>query len=381
MELELKGLMEEAKKKFLETGEVSKDLTNKYELLKKEMGDKFSAIEERLSKSPVEDNTNNVKTVGEIFIGSTNFKNFSTSGFQTTGAVNVGSFGTKAIVNATGASQPLVAADRTVGIYANPDRKLTVRDLLPTMTTTSNSVEYTKENVFTNSAAPQYVSPSFENVAKAESDITFTLGTAPVRTIAHFISASRQVLEDSGALEGYINSRLVYGLKLKEENQLLNGDGTGGNLSGLITNATAYDTALTVSGDTYMDKLRHGIYQVEAAEYPVDAIIMNPKDWHTIELIKDSGATTGMYVFGNPLSGNRPNIWGVPVVTTNSMAVGKFLVGSYTMGAAIFDRQNATVEMSNSHGDNFTKNMVTILAEERIALAIFRPASLVYGSF
>jgi HK97 family phage major capsid protein len=86
-------------------------------------------------------------------------------------------------------------------------------------------------------------------------------------------------------------------------------------------------------------------------------------------------------VFANPITGNMPNIWGIPVVATNTLPVGKFLVGAFDMAAGIFDRMNATVEVSRSHSDNFTKNMVTILAEERLALAIFRPASLVYGTF
>lgn len=380
--LELKGMLAEARQKFMETGEVSKDLQSKFDAIKKEMGDKFTAIEARLTKAPESDNRVGHKSVGELFSNSTNYKNFSASGYQTTGKVNVGSlWNQKAIVNATGSGQPLVVADRLVDIVAPVERRLTVRDLLPTIPTSSNLIEFPKENVFTNNAAPQYVSPSFENVAKGESDITFTLGTAPVRTIAHFINASTQVLEDSGMLEGYINNRLMYGLKLKEENQILNGDGTGGNLTGLVTAGTAYDTGLTISGDTKMDKLRHAIYQVEAADYPVDAIVLHPKDWHDIELIKESGATTGQYVFGNPQNGNTPNIWGIPVVVTNSITSGKFLVGAFTMGAAIFDRKDATIELSRSHSDNFTKNMVTILCEERLALATFRGASFVTGIF
>jgi HK97 family phage major capsid protein len=283
-----------------------------------------------------------------------------------------------AIINATGQNQPLVQADRVAGIITNPNRVMTIRDLLPVGVTSSNLIEFTKENVFTNSAAPQYSSPAFENVTKPESGITFTLATAPVRTLAHWIPVSKQVLDDSPMLQSFIEGRLMYGLKLEEEDQILNGDGTGGNLSGILDsgNFTAYSRA--VSGDTNIDTLRRAITQTLISEYMADTIVLNPVDWEGIELTK---ATDGQYVWTNPALGNAPQIWGKRVVATNAIAAGTFLVGAFSMGGQIWDRQQASLMVSLENSDNFVKNMVTMLAEERLALTIYRPTAFVSGSF
>jgi HK97 family phage major capsid protein len=283
-----------------------------------------------------------------------------------------------AIVNASGASQPLVQADRVQGIITNPNRIFTIRDLLPVGQTGSNMVEYTRENVFTNNAGPQYASPAFENVTKPESGITFTLESEAVRTLAHWIPVSKQVLDDSPMLRSFIEGRLMYGLKLEEEDQLLNGDGTGSNLSGLLDagNFVAYNRGQT--GDTNIDTLRRAITQGWLSEYMMDTIVINPADWEEIELTKTS---EGAYVWSNPQLAGSPQLWGKRVVATNSMPQGDFLVGSMAMGAQIWDRQQSAVLASTENGDNFVKNMVTLLAEERLALTVYRPAAFVSGSF
>jgi HK97 family phage major capsid protein len=286
-----------------------------------------------------------------------------------------------AIINAQGQNQPLVPDMRVPGIIANPDRVLTIRDLMPVGRTASNLIQYTRENVFTNQAGPQVSGTSpdvFENVTKPESGITFTLANAPVVTLAHFIPVSRQVLDDAPQLESYVNGRLLYGLKLEEEDQLLNGDGVGGNISGILDsgNFTAYNRAVT--GDTKLDTLRKAVTQAQLAEYPVDAFVINPADWEEIELSKD---TDGNYIFANPVNIAGPQIWGRRVIPTNSIASGTFLAGAFTMGAQVWDRMDAAVQISYEDGDNFKKNMATLLAEERLALTVFRPASFISGTW
>lgn len=283
-----------------------------------------------------------------------------------------------AIVNATGQNQPLVADMRVPGIINNPNRVLTIRDLMPVGRTASNLVQFTKENVYTNNAAAQYSSPNRENVTKPESGITFTLANAAVVTLAHFIPVSRQVLDDAPQLESYVNGRLLYGLKLEEEDQLLNGAGTSGSLSGLLAsgNNTAYNRSAT--GDTRIDTLRKAITQAALSEYMADAIIINPEDWEAIELTK---ATDGQYIMANPMALAGPQLWGKRVVATNSIAEGTFLVGAFTMGAQVWDRMDAAVQISYEDGDNFKKNMATLLAEERLALTVYRPAAFIKGTF
>lgn len=286
----------------------------------------------------------------------------------------------KAIVNATGQNQPLVPAHRLAGIQHEPNRILTIRDLLLVGRTTSNLIEYARENVFTNNAGPQVGgSPTaFENVTKPESNITFTLESMAVQTLAHWIPASKQVLADAPMLQSYIDGRLSYGLKLEEEDQLLNGNGTNGNLSGLLKsgNYTAYNRGATA--DTKIDTIRKAFTQCALSNYTATAVVMNPADWEEIELTKDN---EGRYIFAQPQSLAQPQMWGRTVVPTNSIAAGTFLTGAFNMAAQIWDREDASISVSTENSDNFVKNMVTILAEERLALTVYRPAGLISGNF
>jgi HK97 family phage major capsid protein len=214
-------------------------------------------------------------------------------------------------------------------------------------------------------------------VTKPESGITFTLGNAPVVTLAHFIPVSRQVLDDSAQLQSYVNGRLMYGLKLIEEDQLLNGNGDSGNISGILDsgNFTAYNR--TTTGDTPIDVLRRAITQASLSEYVADTIIINPRNWEEIELQK---ATDGMYVWTNPAVAVGPTLWGRRVIATNSIANDKFLVGNFSMGAQLWDRMDAAVQISYEDGTNFQKNMATLLCEERLALTVYRPGAFISGS-
>lgn len=341
-----------------------------------DLADKCIALERKMSAGAEEGQAQKQENAGELLIKSDAFKEMQ-EGRSKYARIELKT----AIVNATGQNQPLVADMRVPGIIANPNRVLTIRDVLPVGRTGSNLVQFTRENVFTNNAGPQYdaTSPAAtENVTKPESGITFTLANAAVVTLAHFIPVSRQVLDDAPQLESYVNSRLSYGLKLEEEDQLLNGNGSSGNISGLLAsgNFTAYNRSAT--GDTNIDTLRKAITQGELSEYVVDTIVINPADWESIELTK---ATDGQYVVGNPMNAMAAQLWGKRIVPTNSIASGTFLVGAFQMGAQIWDRMDAAVQISYEDGDNFKKNMATLLAEERLALTVYRPAAFISGSF
>lgn len=259
------------------------------------------------------------------------------------------------------------------GIIMPGLRRLTIRDLLAQGRISSNALEYVREEVFTNNA-----DVVAEKALKPESDITFSKQTANVKTIAHWVQASRQVMDDAPMLQSYVNNRLMYGLALKEEGQLLNGDGTGDNIEGLNKVATAYDTSLNATDDTRADIIAHAIYQVTESEFSASGIVLNPRDWHNIALLKDN---EGRYIFGGPQAFTSNIMWGLPVVPTKAQAAGTFTVGGFDMASQVWDRMNATVEVSRDDRDNFVKNMLTILCEERLALAHYRPAAIIKGTF
>jgi HK97 family phage major capsid protein len=266
----------------------------------------------------------------------------------------------------------LVVPDRAAPVGA-VQRRMTIRDLLPKAQTSSNLVEYPREADFANEA--RIVT---EGTQKPESDLQFELMNAPVRTIAHFMVASRQIVADAPALTGFINNKLLYGLKYKEELQLLKGDGVGQNLTGLMTDATIYSPPFTPASGTRIDELGLAIAQLQASEMNATGIILNPLDWWKIVTTKDQ---IGLYVFANPLAAAQPTLWGLPVVTTMAMDEGEFMVGDFQQAAMIFDRDEATIELSTEDRDNFVKNLVTILCEERLAFAVFRPDALITGEF
>ena len=285
----------------------------------------------------------------------------------------------KAVVTSDGASAgDLIVPDRVPGIKAPGLRRLTIRDLLNVVRTTSNSVEYVRETGFTNNAGPVAENPSG---LKPESNITFDANSAPVVTIAHWIHASKQVLADAPMLRGYIDGRLRYGLKLKEEQQLLKGSGVGLNINGLVTQATAYaNPGVTVRAETRIDRLRLALLQVELAEAYADGIVLSPIDWAAIELTKTA---ENAYLFANPRGIATPALWGRNVVPTQAMDAGEFLVGAFGGGIAaeIHDREDLTVTVATQDDRDFVKNMIKILMEERLTLTVYRPEAFVRGGF
>lgn len=310
------------------------------------------------------------KSVGEMFVESDEFKAFARD-IPTKGSSR--RFGVKAITSIENSGGAGIWTDRQVGVVMPNLMPLTVRSLLGSGRTTSNLIEWIRENVFTNNA--DVVS---EGALKPQSNITYTREDVPVRTVAHWIRATKQVLADFPQLQTLINGRLTYGLKLAEENQLLLGDGTGENILGLVPQATAYNNGLNRPGDTMIDVIRHAILQVTLAYYPADGIVLTPTDWHNIELTKDS---ENRYLMAQPSGNAPPVLWGRPVVQSFALPTDQFLVGAFQMAATVFDREDASVLVSTEDQDNFVRNMVTILAEERLALAVSRPQAFVHGNF
>jgi HK97 family phage major capsid protein len=386
----------ELKEKIEAMGKDNERLTNAYNDAKaaqdaeKERVQKLEAKISDFEKFGLEQKKDEAKSIGEIFVQSQEFKDAVAARAGISRKVEIGSFFERKVnsILSQDATQ-LHVPQRLAGIQGIPNVPLTVRALLPSGRTQNNMIEFVKENTFTNNAGPQWspVSPLANSVSegalKNKSNITWTLVQRPVSTIAHYMKASRQILDDAPMLQSEINNRLLYGLALEEEEQLLLGDGNNGNQLGIIPQAAAYNTALNVTGDTKIDKVRHALLQVTLSKYLPTAIVLAPKDWHDIELTKteEGGANKGSYIMSNPTSQTEPRLWGYRVVPSLSMTAGDFLVGNFATGAQIFDRMNATVEVARQNEDDFVRNMVSILAEERLALAVYNGASFVEGTF
>lgn len=369
---EVKAIAEQAleeAKRGIPMSETAKELADQALSGMNEAKSRMDELEQKLDRRGNGED-DRMQTAGERFVEDEGFKAFAGQtrprGRHIVEVKDISSLTT----DAAGSVGAMVVPQRVTGTEL-PQRRMTIRALLAQGNTNSSSIEYDREKVFTNSAAPVA-----EGATKPQSEIQYEDATAPVRTIAHWMRASVQILADAPALRSIIDQRLRYGLAFQEEVQLLTGSGSGQNLTGLITAATAYSAPGSLTASTPVDVVRLMILQVALAEYPANGIVMNPIDMAAIELMKD---TAGGYIIGDPQGSIQKRLWSLPVVETQAVTVDKALVGAFDLAAQIFDRQDATVEVSTEDQDNFVKNKVTIRAEERLALAIYRPAALVYG--
>jgi HK97 family phage major capsid protein len=263
--------------------------------------------------------------------------------------------------------------DRRPGIVALASRKLLIRDLLRTVPTDAGLVQYVRQISETNASATVA-----ETAQKPESTIGVTLESAKVVTIAHWMHASKQILDDAPDLQNFLEVRMRNQLLYVEEAQILKGSGTGENLNGLYTAATAFAAPFVITSPTPIDVIRQAMTQLELTNFSPSAVVLHPIDWGKIETLKTSDAD---YLRSNPNETNARTLWGLPVVVTAAMTSGAFLIGDFVSAATIYDRQQPTLDIATQDADDFTKNLVKLRMENRLALAIENAAALVKGTF
>ncbi len=341
------------------------------------------------------------KTLGEAFLDSAEFKALDggrnganmPSPFTIARAdLTSGQYGQKDVYSALPTGTP--GAFGTIqrdAMVVPPMRTRRVRDLFPVRTTTAAVIEYFRMIGFTtpgttaNNAASTVAERNGAAFAsKPQSSMVFEGHQAPVRTLAHWEAAHRNVLADEPQLRSIIDNELLYGLRLQEDYQILEGDGTGENLLGVL-NTSGVQTYDWSSGgtspvpDTKADAIRRAATLAFLAYYEPTGVVLHPNDWEDIELTKD---TNGQYLVAVSVAlGGEPRIWRMPVVDTPAMPEGTALVGAFGTGAQLYDREQATIRISEQHADFFVRNAIVVLAEERLALAVKRPESFVSVTF
>ncbi|NUE66965.1 phage major capsid protein [Snodgrassella sp. ESL0253] len=368
---EVKGLGEELKGKLAKGDKVTEELKNDVDKLLTEVnGLKLQVLdmEQAQARNPV--TPQGKQTLGSMVVKSEQFKNCAniSQGDKLRIPINTKELGGS---DNMGYSAGALVQPHVVSTVTLPEQRLMVRDLLTPGNTDSDMIIVPREEFFENKAD---VVP--EGQIKPESHLNYVQETVPVVTIAHWLKATRQILSDASGLQSMIDGRLRYGLKLKEEQQLLNGTGGGAQIAGLIPNATKFQNESNVKDFTIIDQLRLAMLQVVLSGYSATGHVLNPVQWAEIEMAKDD---IGRYVIGNPQGQAIPTLWGQPVVATPSMKQGEFLTGAFKMGAQIFDRWDMGINIAFNNEDDFIRNMVTILCEERLALAIYRKDAFVTG--
>jgi HK97 family phage major capsid protein len=341
-------------------------------------------------------------TIGQMFLDSPEFKTLQggknganmPSPFQfgasltTHGAYNVKDV-YSALPSGTPSSFGTIQRD---AIVVPPTRVKRVRDLFPTRTTTAAVIEYFRMLGFTTAGggtnnAGTVAERNAGNTAfgaKPQSGMVFEGHQAPVRTIAHWEAAHRNVLADEPQLRSIIDNELMYGLRLQEDAQILNGDGTGENLTGVLQTSGIQeyawsDGATAPVADTKADAIRRAATLSFLAYYEPSGVVLHPNDWEDIELTKDNN---GQYLVAVSVAmGGEPKVWRLPVVETPAIPEGTALVGAFGTGAQLYDREQASIRISEQHSDFFVRNAIVVLAEQRLALAVKRPESFVKIDF
>lgn len=257
--------------------------------------------------------------------------------------------------------------DAYYGIIPQLARPLRILDLLPTGTMNGNLLPYTQESGTFLGAAE-----TTEGLTKPEANVTYTDASAVAQTIAAWMKIKKQALADVPALRTIIDGRLRYGVLRRLENQSLNGDGADPNLRGILATSGIGAVAFNAA-ELAADQILRGITTILLADALADAVVMHPTDWQNVMIVKAAG--DGHYYGGGPFSSTPQMMWGVPLIPSPAIPAGMALVGDFSMGATLFIREGVNVLFSDSDGDDFRQNRVTLLAEMRAALAVWRPSA------
>ncbi len=322
------------------------------------------------------------KSLGQKFIESAEFKQRNSRGVMYDAVKFNEPEDIKTLITSGSASASYVLPQVYPTIYRPLEAPLVMRDVLLNMTTNSDNVTVLQEGTFTNSAAEVIEATTTSDGAKAESALTFTEATFPVQWIAHWIPITRQMLEDLAMMQSYVDDRLLIGLRRREDNQFLNGNGTAPNLRGILATSgiqTLDATYFTGSAVQDAGTDNENVNRIRRAKRVIQVtgkatatfVVMNPTDLENIDTITDS---TRQYLLAGPLAAEPRRLWGLQVVESENIAAGTALVGDGTM-AAVVDRMDARIYTTDSHSDFFIRNIFVILAEERVALPIFRPSA------
>jgi HK97 family phage major capsid protein len=253
-------------------------------------------------------------------------------------------------------------------------RRLFIRDLVSVQQTTLSGIPYVRElNTVANATTASTVKETFE---KPDAEVEFTPDFAPVQVIATTIPITTQILEDAATLVGYINGRLIYMLKYREEDEILRGNGVTPDLKGILSYSDVQ--TVTTNLDDPIRAIADAIAKIELVDGYADGVAMNPADYWS--MVTNRATSSGVLDVGAFSSAPTQYVWGLPVVRTNSMNSLQFVVGNFQMGATLFDRSQAGVRVFEQHADFAKKNMVLLRAEERVALAVNRPDFFVKGT-
>lgn len=277
--------------------------------------------------------------------------------FGTGGPGNVATTGVNTLLPV---GQPIAPVPRQAMLF--------MRDLIPVQRTTLIQVPYVRELTPTTSEA--LATTVAEAGLKPDAQPDFSPAVAYVTVIAANVSPSKQLWEDAPVVAAYLNQRLPYLVKFREDAEFLNGSGTYPDIQG-ITNTTGIQSQAGVAGETAIT-VGLSIAKVENVDGAATAVVMNPTDaWNMYT--KRAAGGSGTFDAGTPFASLPMTIWGLPVKRSRAYTAGSALVGDFQRGAMILDREQVNVQVYPQHADYVTHNLVLVQCEERVGLMVPRP--------
>lgn len=311
--------------------------------------------------APTEQNGKQPKSIGQLFVESQALKGWRRGA---AGPVDQLDIELKALFDtATGWVPETVRLPRVIEIATRP---VQVTDLIPQTTTSQSAIPYMEETTFTNTAAE-----TAEGVAKPEATLGLTERTEPVRKIAVWLPVTDETLEDVPRARGYIENRLPFMVQQRLDGQILVGDGTAPNLSGILDRSGIQTQAK--GADPTPDAVYKAMTKVRVTGRAISTgAVFHPNDWQDIRLLRTAD---GIYIWGNPSDAGPERIWGVRVVQSDALTENTGLVGDFNNFTELAVRRGIDIQVSNSHASYFVENKLAIRAEMRAAFIVYRPAA------
>ena len=269
----------------------------------------------------------------------------------------------------------LVVPDIRPGVLDILQRELTFLDVVPRYPTQSDTIEYVREDTFTNNAAfvAEASASTGTSGTKPESVLAYSTQTQPVQTLAHYIPITNRLLADAPAIRGIIDQRLLLGLALILESQMLTGNGSGANFRGILNTSNILTQGLTGSNNV-LDAIFLARQQVRVTGHArPNVVVLHPNDFSSVRLLRE-GTATGTYLMGPPSQAGATTLWGLPVIESEAITENTGLVADMVQGAGLFDREEAAIRVGLVN-DQFIRNLQTILAELRASWVVFRPSA------
>lgn len=255
-------------------------------------------------------------------------------------------------------------------VELSPQRPIAVASQFPMLPTSQSAIAYMEETTFTNNAVE-----TAESTATTAADLigeaalALTERTRPVEWLPVFIPVTMQQMEDVDGIEEYVNQRLVYMIQARLDLQCLQGNGTTPNLLG--TNNVSGIQTQAKGADPTPDAVYKLFRKIRSDGFAEPSVMFaHPNDWEDVRLLRTAD---GLYIWGPPMDAGPERIWGVPVIQTTAAAEGTFTAGDYAAYSALYVKRGIELAVSDSHAHYFTRGMLAIRADMRVAVVHFRP--------